>query len=422
MADTDVWGLGGPIASPAATDRAPWATGPGAGGYSLRGDFVYRDAATGKFIASGADTVLRIDQTAATATPYGLELGGGGQVDGYFKSALTTGEIRIGAGRHAAWGGHLTFYTDTVERMRITSTGNVGLGTIPEARFHVVSTGEVARFASTTPRGGGSNFITLYDPSGRKGYWGYGGSDDRMYLMNEMSGALMLGNNATFRVVIDGFSVRPQDDNVLSLGASAARWSVVYAATGTINTCDVRLKFYRAEPAPTLDEHAAALECFAAFGFFQHLDAREREADGGAAARWHFGPKAQEVWAIFASHGLAAPLGEEGLPPVGSVPPAFLCFDTWGEETAPVMAWWRPSGIIGVDGEPIMVPCAEGEEGTEQRPTGETYVTREAGNIFGIRIDQLQSLMLVAIRKEQLAQAAEIAAQAARISALEAAA
>lgn len=52
MADTDVWGLGGPIASPAATDRAPWATAPGAGGFSERGAFVYRDAA-GVFQASG---------------------------------------------------------------------------------------------------------------------------------------------------------------------------------------------------------------------------------------------------------------------------------------------------------------------------------------------------------------------------------
>ena len=190
----------------------------------------------------------------------------------------------------------------------------------------------------------------------------------------------------------------------------------------SIITCDIRLKFYRAEPAPTADEHAAALDCFEVFGFFQHLDAVARAAEGGAPARWHFGPKAQEVWAIFANHGLAAPLGEDGSPPEGSVPHAFLCFDAWGEETAPVLAWWKPSAILGADGEPVMVPCAEGEEGTEQRPTGETYVTREAGNIFGVRIDQLQSLMLVALNKERVAQTAVIADLSDRVAALEPAA
>lgn len=216
--------------------------------------------------------------------------------------------------------------------------------------------------------------------------------------------------------------VRPGGDNSQSLGEASFRWKEVRAVNSGIITCDVRVKLYRGEPTPTADEHAAALECFEVFGFFRHLDAVERENAGGGSARWHFGPKAQEVWTIFASQGLAAPLGEDGLPPEGSVPPAFLCFDTWGEETAPVMAWWRPSDILGPDGEAIMVPCAEGEEGTEQRPTGETYVTREAGNIFGVRIDQLQSLMLVALNKERIAQAAVIADLSDRVAALEPAA
>src|SRR3546814_5745852 len=85
---------------------------------------------------------------------------------------------------------------------------------------------------------------------------------------------------------------------------------------------------------------------------------------------WHFGPKAQEVWSIFAAHGLAAELVEDAsgdlVPPPGSVPPAFLCFDEWGEETAPVLAWWRPSEILGPDGQPVMVQCARSEEHTSE--------------------------------------------------------
>src|SRR3546814_13828566 len=96
------------------------------------------------------------------------------------------------------------------------------------------------------------------------------------------------------------------------------------------------LKFYRADPAPTADEHAAALECFEVFGFFQYLDAIAREQEGGSTARWHFGPKAQEVWSIFAAHGLAAELVEDAsgalVPPPGSAPPALLCFVERSEE------------------------------------------------------------------------------------------
>jgi hypothetical protein len=283
------------------------------------------------------------------------------------------------------------------------TSGNNGTGTsAPQAKWHVKSSGEIMRLETTVARGGGISILTFYDPTGRKALLGYPGADDTIYFLNDMNAAMVLGTNGAARwVIANNGHFYPGADNAYSLGLSSNRASVIYAVTGTINTCDIRLKFYRAEPAPTPDEHAAVLECFDAFGFFQHLDAIERENAGGSLARWHFGPKAQEVWMIFASHGLAAVLGEDGLPPEGSVPPAFLCFDAWGEETAPVMAWWRPSDILGPDGQPVMVQCGEGEEGTEQRPTGDTYVAREAGNIFGIRIDQLQSLMLVALNKER---------------------
>lgn len=46
--------------------------------------------------------------------------------------------------------------------------------------------------------------------------------------------------------VSDGFTsfapLKPSSDNALSVGTSALRWSVIYAATGTINTSDARMK------------------------------------------------------------------------------------------------------------------------------------------------------------------------------------
>lgn len=46
-------------------------------------------------------------------------------------------------------------------------------------------------------------------------------------------------NNNT---VAFGYQPRPSSDNTLQLGASNARWSTIYAGSGTINTSDAREK------------------------------------------------------------------------------------------------------------------------------------------------------------------------------------
>jgi hypothetical protein len=107
--------------------------------------------------------------------------------------------------------------------------------------------------------------------------------------------------------------VRPLDDNLYSLGTSSKRWSVVYAATGTINTSDEREKtFLSIENF----EKSAALEIKQNLRKFKFNSSIEEK---GENARIHFGASAQQVGDIMKSHGLDP--NKYG----------FYCYDEWDE-------------------------------------------------------------------------------------------
>lgn len=177
----------------------------------------------------------------------------------------------------------------------------------------------------------------------------------------------------------------PEADNSYNIGSGAKRVGTYYGATGTINTSDAREKVWRG--AMTAAELRAAKRIIAEMGFYQWIAAVDEKGD--QAARFHFGPRAQQVWAIMADEGLVDAIDEDGRP--GATPYAFLCFDEWAAE--PAQAETRDVN------DKVLSPA---------RPAV------AAGNRFGLRIDQL-ALFLIA------AQEARIAAQDARIAALEAA-
>ncbi len=174
---------------------------------------------------------------------------------------------------------------------------------------------------------------------------------------------LQLVAGGAVRVNINGAGLlTPNVDNAQSLGSAATRWSVVYAGTGTINTSDAREKTWRGAVSPA--ERTAAWRIIGELGFYQWNDAIAAKGAGGA--RMHFGARAQAVWAIMADEGLIDPVVEGRAP---SSAYAFLCHDGWDAD--------------------------------EDDAVG-------AGDRFGIRPDQLALFL--------------IAAQEARIAALEAAA
>jgi len=64
---------------------------------------------------------------------HGIEWKSGTSLDAFIKQQPNTGEFRISNGRSASWGGFITFYTDTSERMRLTSAGELLINTTSDA-------------------------------------------------------------------------------------------------------------------------------------------------------------------------------------------------------------------------------------------------------------------------------------------------
>lgn len=113
---------------------------------------------------------------------------------------------------------------------------------------------------------------------------------------------------------------KPLLDNVSSLGSGANRWSVVYAATGVINTSDARYK--QDVRDVTEAEKAVAVAIKSKIKAFRFKDAVAQKGD---AARFHIGVIAQEVAQAFTDNGLDPNKY------------AMFCHDTWTNEDGVTM-------------------------------------------------------------------------------------
>lgn len=121
--------------------------------------------------------------------------------------------------------------------------------------------------------------------------------------------------NGTRNLYADATRLFPNPDNTMSLGTAGNRWSVVYSATGTINTSDENEK----QDIASLD--AAELSTASAIkGLVKKFRFKDAVASKGDAARVHVGVIAQEIKAAFEANGLDA--GQYGI----------FCSDTWTDE------------------------------------------------------------------------------------------
>lgn len=146
----------------------------------------------------------------------------------------------------------------------------------------------------------------------------------------------------------------PTVDNAVSVGTSAARFSLVFAATGAINTSDER------EKTSIVDPDEALMRAWGKVNFrvFQFKDAVEKK---GADARLHVGVIAQQVINAFASEGLDAT--RYGL----------LCYDKWDDEYEDVKVIDVPE-IVAEDG--TVTPAQTHIEHRLVTPAGDRYGIR----------------------------------------------
>jgi hypothetical protein len=130
-------------------------------------------------------------------------------------------------------------------------------------------------------------------------------------------------------------AVRAGADNSYSMGSSGRRWSVVYAATGSINTSDAREKTPVA--SMTENEITAAKQLANEIGMFQWLSSVQEKGEDNA--RRHVGMTVQRCIEI---------MEECSLDPFRY---AFICYDKWeetpeyrDEETNEIVTKYQPAG------------------------------------------------------------------------------
>lgn len=231
------------------------------------------------------------------------------------------------------------------------------------------------------------------------------GISNRLAIANNASTPLITGFFDT-NVVRTNASLQPEGDNGYALGSASRRWSVVYSATGAINTSDKRFKTNIRKISEA--EKKVAKKLKGMLCAFQMKDAVKEK--GEENARVHFGIIAQDVIKAFE---------KEGLNPNRY---ALFCYDKWEAEYEPItkeieVEYTTEEDIyepilkevqIDEDGKMVTKFVDTGErkfvkkdvqihKGTKFVDTGEKRLVKPAGERYGIRYEQLLAFIISAL-------------------------
>jgi hypothetical protein len=263
---------------------------------------------------------------------------------------------------------NMKFLTGTTERMRIDSSGNVGIGVSPASNTRLYT-----RTAATTDRG-------FYADNGADSGFVVQFASSLTSIGNDFNAPLALLTNNTERMRIDSSgTTRAGADNTQDLGSSSYRWAEIYAGNATINTSDRNEKQDIENLTPTEMLVAARLSTG-----FRNFKWKDMVAEKGDDARLHSGAIAQDVQDAFTAEGLDA----------GNY--AMFISATWWEhdvDVPAVKAVEASEGVEAVDAKDAYTRT-DTYDTLEEAPEGSTERTR-----LGIRYPEL--LSFVAAYNEQ---------------------
>ena len=187
-------------------------------------------ALTAANVAPATDVVPIVD-TSATETK---KVTAKDLVDGALNGGTANGVLYLNGSKAATSGSALVF-----------DGTNLGIGTSsPGARLHSRSSlAENTRIEGTTARGGGNVYASFYDPTGRKGYFGYSGSDDSFNIVNELNAHMAFGVNGSERMRLDssgnlGIGTASPLDRLHVSGAMRQVFPSAFAGSGIIGAID----------------------------------------------------------------------------------------------------------------------------------------------------------------------------------------
>ncbi|GEM_PF-6572592 len=159
-------------------------------------------------------------------------------------------------------------------------------------------------------------------------------------------------------------NIRPDEDNIRSVGKPDRRFTTFYAANTAISSSDGRLK----TPVRKLSraEVSAGIDLANEFGIWQWLERVESEGDN---ARLHSGMTVQRAIEIMRYYDL------------DPMKYSFICYDSWGDE-------WEDRPAVVIDD-------AHGEQ-VEVSPAQKVLI-KKAGDLYSFRMNELKAFIIAAL-------------------------
>jgi hypothetical protein len=187
---------------------------------------------------------------------------------------------------------NISLYSSGAERMRIFSDGNIAINSTTNAGYKLdvngngrfKSTGQILTLETTTARGSGSNYLSFVDPTGSKGYIGYGsGSTDDFIISNNLNANMLFYVNGSQRLSLASTGAATFSSSVTATsfnGNATTATNISNTGTVTLATATEANSIYITQPSYTTDTPVKLLN----FAWYSDVWSMGNIRSGGAAS------------------------------------------------------------------------------------------------------------------------------------------